>query len=300
MKKVISISLGSSKGDDTSQANFLGEDFEFGRVGTNGNLKLFRQKLLEFDTGEYQAFGLGGTDLYLSFGKIKVRLWQTEKLIRGIKTPIADGSGLKHTLEPYVIKYLDRNLFPFKNKRVLLVSATDRYGMAKTFYELGCKVLFGDFIFTLGLNWPIYSYKMFEKLANIALHIIRFFPISWLYPIGEKQDRPPINKFWQYYYWADIIAGDGHLIKKYLPDNLQGKLIITNTTTKEHIELFRKRGLSQLVTTTPSYNGRSYGTNLLEAIFSVLLNKHPKDILADEYLSLIKQLQYIPRIEKLN
>lgn len=296
MKKVVSISLGSSKGDKTTKADFLGTKFEFSRIGTNGNEKLFRKIIQRLDKEGYDAFGLGGADIFLSFAELIVELFWVVRLIRGIKTPIADGSGLKHTLEPYVIKYIDKNIIPISGKKVLIVSAVDRYGMAKTFHELGCEVLYGDFIFTLGLNWPIYSYEKFEKFAKIALRIVQFSPISWFYPTGKNQDKDPINRFWEYYNWADIIAGDGHLIRKYLPDNLQSKLIITNTVTNDHIELFKKRKLSYLVTTTPNYGGRSYGTNLIEAIFSVLLSKHPRDISSEEYLNLITQLNYKPEL----
>jgi hypothetical protein len=54
-------------------------------------------------------------------------------------------------------------------------------------------------------------------------------------------------------------------MKKYLPVNLNGKTVVTNTTTLENIELLRARGVHTLITTTPRYEGRTFGTNLMEA-----------------------------------
>jgi hypothetical protein len=41
--------------------------------------------------------------------------------------------------------------------------------------------------------------------------------------------------------------------------------VITNTTTAEDIQLLRDRGVHTVITTTPRYEGRSFGTNLMEA-----------------------------------
>ncbi len=66
-------------------------------------------------------------------------------------------------------------------------------------------------------------------------------PFEWIYPTGEKQEkRTP--KWGKYYEWATVIAGDCHYIKRFMPDNLQGKVIVTNTTTPEDVEAFRKAG----------------------------------------------------------
>jgi len=71
-----------------------------------------------------------------------------------------------------------------------------------------------------------------------------------LYPTGSKQlERTP--KFVQYFKQADVIAGDYLYIDKYMPEDLQGKIILTNTTTSENVEELKKRGVSLLITTTP-------------------------------------------------
>jgi hypothetical protein len=43
------------------------------------------------------------------------------------------------------------------------------------------------------------------------------------------------------------------------------KIIATNTTTAADVELFREAGIKYLVTSTPVLEGRSFGTNMMEA-----------------------------------
>lgn len=106
-----------------------------------------------------------------------------------------------------------------------------------------------------------------RALARVLLPVVRHAPISWLYPTGEAQERGDTGTFSRFYAWADVIAGDWHLIRRYLPERLGGKVILTNTTTPENVALLRERGAALLVTTTPRLNGRSVATNVLEAAF---------------------------------
>lgn len=59
MKKVLSISLGSSTRDHTTEAKFLGQRFWLSRQGTDGDFKRYLQMYREYD-GKVDAFGIGG------------------------------------------------------------------------------------------------------------------------------------------------------------------------------------------------------------------------------------------------
>jgi hypothetical protein len=58
-----------------------------------------------------------------------------------------------------------------------------------------------------------------------------------------------------------------------MPDDLHGKLIVTNTTTLQDMEMFRERGVRYVVTTTPQLQGRSFGTNMMEAALTAIAGK---------------------------
>ena len=55
-----------------------------------------------------------------------------------------------------------------------------------------------------------------------------------------------------------------------MPEDLDGKIIVTNTTTEEDMELLSRRNVKLLCTTTPRLNGRSFGTNVMEATLTAL------------------------------
>jgi hypothetical protein len=220
------------------------------------------------------------------------------KLLRAVKhTPVVDGSGLKNTLEREAVGYLDAALAtPLRNRRVLMVSALDRFGMAQALVAAGADVIFGDFIFALDLDRPVRGLDEFEEMARKYLPDACKLPFQFFYPTGKKQDRPPQPKYPEYYDDADIIAGDFHFMRQYMPDRLDGKLVLTNTVTARDIEDLRVRGVATLVTTTPDFAGRSFGTNVVEAALIALLGKTPADVTEADYGRLLAQLGLRPRI----
>lgn len=299
MKNIISVSIGSSKRDHTVEIEVLGEKIKLERRGTDGSMEKAIELIKELD-GKVDAIGLGGIDLYLYAGGRRYIIKDALKLKNAAKiTPVVDGSGLKNTLERDVIKYLEKETEIIRpGRKVLLVSAVDRFGMAEALIEAKCDVIFGDFIFSLHLPIPLKTLKSVSIAARILLPILTKLPFNILYPTGEKQEKvePKYNK---YYQWAEIIAGDFHFIKRHLPEDVKGKIIITNTTTSEDVRLLRSRGIDILVTTTPELEGRSFGTNVMEAMVVSLISKNPEEIKPEEYLQTLKKIGMKVRIEKL-
>lgn len=301
MKRIVSVSLGSSKRDHEVDVNLLGEDFRIWRQGTDGDFKKAQALLAELD-GTVDAIGLGGIDIYLYAGGKRYALKDGLRLKEVVKkTPVVDGSGLKNTLEREVIKYFNKEIIPFTGKKVLMVSALDRFGMAEALVQAGANILFGDFIFALGLDKPIRSMEELTHYAEKLLPEVSKLPIGFLYPIGRSQEKPTSSgPYTRYYDDAEIIAGDFHFVRKYLPERLPGKVIITNTVTAEDIDYLRHIGVSLLITTTPEFNGRSFGTNVLEAVLISILGKKWEDVTPEDYLNLLKKLEFSPRMERLD
>ena len=99
-----------------------------------------------------------------------------------------------------------------------MVSALDRFGMAQALVDAGADVLFGDFIFALDNDMPVRELHEFEQLAEKYLPDACKLPFQFFYPTGKKQDKPPEPKYPQYYEQADIIAGDFHFMRQFMPD----------------------------------------------------------------------------------
>jgi len=302
VKRVISVSLGSSKRDHTVETEILGQPFRIERRGTDGDTEKAIALFKELD-GQVDAFGLGGTDLYLYAADKRFVLKSAEKFVKAVrKSPIVDGSGLKNTLERKVINHLQSSgKYDFRGKKALIVCAADRFGMAEAMAKAGAQMTYGDLIFTLGIPIPLHSLNTLKNIATVIMPVVSRLPFEWLYPTGEKQEKVQAgSKFNKYYHAADIVAGDFHLIRRFMPARLDGKVIITNTVTKEDVALLKERGVQTLITTTPELEGRSFGTNVMEGVLIALTGKPPMKVTPADYEELIDRIGFLPRIEHLN
>ncbi len=296
MKRVMSVSLGSSSRDHSVTTEFLGEKVMIERVGTDGDIDRAIEVIREND-GLVDVFGLGGIDLYIYAGPHRYTFRDAERIARAArKTPVVDGSGLKNTLERKVVAYLQSEMgMVFADKKVLMVCAVDRFGMAESLWQAGADITFGDLIFALGIPISLSSIKSLERLARVIAPIVVKLPFKMLYPTGEKQDSFK-SKYSRYYHWADIIAGDFHFIRRYMPDDLTGKCIITNTVTQKDVELLKERGVRLLVTTTPELSGRSFGTNVMEGVLIALSGRKPDEMLPESYSEMLDKIGFKPRV----
>ena len=300
MREIVSASLGSSKRDHQVEVELLGEKFNIRRIGMDGDFGKIADLLKDLD-GKVDAIGLGGIDIFLTDGTRQYAIRDGEKLQALVRrTPIVDGSKLKNVLERETVRFLveERDL-PLCDKTVLMVSAVDRFGMAEALAAAGCSMIFGDLIFGLKIPVPIRSISNFKNIAHMLLPFATKLPFQMLYPVGEEQDKEPESKYRKYYDEADIIAGDYLYIKRYMPLDMQGKWIITNTITASDIEDLKERGVELLVTSTPEFDGRSFGTNVIEAVLVSLLDKPWEAVGPSEYLGLLKKLDFKPRVIEL-
>lgn len=300
MKRVVSVSLGSSKRDKRVEAEFFGTAVEIERIGTDGDKQKFRKLVSDLD-GKVDAFGVGGCDIYLYAGDRRYTFREPLSWMAGAKqTPFVDGSGLKHTLEREAIGYLqDSGAIDFRDKRVLIVSAVDRFGMAEALAARARSMVFGDLMFGLGIPIAIRSWTTTQRLARLLLPVIVRAPFDMVYPTGEKQEHNT-PKYTEHFKAADVIAGDFHYIRRYMPPDMAGKTIITNTTTVDDVAELGRRGVEALITTTPVFEGRSFGTNVMEAVLVALLGKRPEELTTADYLDNLKRLGWMPQIQRLD
>ena len=296
MKRVVSVSLGSSKRDHAFETDFMGEHFRIERIGTNGDWDKAISLIRELD-GKVDAFGMGGIDLYVHLAGKPYIIKDAKKLVaEARKTPMVDGSGLKNTLERKCILDIQREgILDLREKNVLMVCGVDRFGMAEAFEEVGARLTLGDFIYTVGIPLPLHSLNTLKLAGRIAAPIIVNMPFDKLYPTGDQQDVI-IPKHSKYYYAADILAGDFNYIRRYLPDKLQGQIIITNTTTSDDMKMLKERGISKVITTTPDMGGRSFGTNVIEALMVAIMKRPLEQISPQDYYNMLKELDMNPGV----
>lgn len=293
MKRAVGISLGSSKRDKKVIVNLNGVEIQVERIGTDGDIEKARRLYLELD-GKVDAFGVGGVDLYLRLDAREYPLHAALKLVSGVKqTPLCDGRGLKHTLERRVFQLAKAELGEVRFKQAFIPVAVDRMGLAEAVAEVSDQIVSGDLMVALGVPIPLYGIPAFKRVARVMLPMVSYFPMSMIFYGSDGAEQEP--KYVKYFEESDLIAGDFLFMRKYMPKSLAGKTVVTNTTTEENIALLKERGVKTVITTTPRYDGRSFGTNTTEAMLTAYADKGRR--LTDEELNgLIDELGLKPSV----
>jgi len=291
MKRAMSISLGSSKRDKSVTIRLKDQDILVERIGTDGDIEKARQMYLNLD-GKVDAFGVGGVDLYLRLDERAYPLHAALKLVEGVtRTPLCDGRGLKHTLERRVFELANLGQNGVHFHQGFVPVAVDRQGLAEAVAEVSEKIVIGDLMVALGVPIPIYGIPAFKRVARIMLPIVSYFPMSMLFYGSDGAEHEP--KYVKYFKGSDLVAGDFLFMRKYMPLDMSGKTVVTNTTTEENINLLKERGVKMVVTTTPRYEGRSFGTNMMEAALTAFAG-HGRNLTDDELNALIDELEIKP------
>jgi hypothetical protein len=131
---------------------------------------------------------------------------------------------------------------------------------------------------------------IFKRLARILLPVAGFLAHSF-FPSKEEK---AITKVPVILAAGRLIAGDMHYIQN-TPD-MRGKFVITNTTT-EKTSSIKNLGYPVL-TTTPRYDGRSFGVNMMEGVLTAYAGLG-RQLTIQELNALIDELDLRPSLQVL-
>lgn len=293
------MSIGSSRRDHTVEVDLLGERFSIRREGTDGDMDRAVARLKELD-GRVDAFGLGGIDLFLRAAGRDYYFRDARRFAEAVHaTPLVDGSGLKGAVEADVVRFMAEDLgLELAGKRVLLTSAVDRWGMAEGFYAAGCEMTCADMLYALGIDIMLRDRRQLERFVHALMPVVRQLPFAWLYP-SESDHTTEVDadsKHAELYRAADIIAGDFKYVQKWMPEDMRGRWVVTNTTTAADVEFLRARGVELLITSTPRLEGRSFGTNVIEATL-VALEGSGGALAPARYMELMRATGFMPDVQ---
>lgn len=303
MKRIVSISLGSSARDYRFTTTILGQHIEVERIGADGDTTRAAELIRAYD-GKVDAIGLGGLTPVFRVGPARYPHHEALAIAtQARRTPVVDGGVLKNTLERWAVAQAARRVPGlFRYKRVLITSGIERYQLAAAISQYEPELRFADPIVQIGLaRLPLpRSLEQLEHYAATALPIFALLPYRFLHPVALGQEGHDARAE-RLFAWADLIAGDFAYIRRFAPASLAGKAIITDDPTPQEIEDLRARGVTTLVTMTPPLSAERpfVATDVLEAIVAAIQETGGQPGEA-EALDFIAAAGWAPSVQELN
>lgn len=301
-KEIVSISLGPSSRDYAFTTQLFGQEFHVRRLGTDGDEQRARALVARFD-GQADAIGLGGMNLYFKIGRHTYVHQRVQHIASAAhSTPVLDGTHLKNTLERWAISELaGKEPDLFRYKRIFFLSGIDRYALAQVLSRYTDQIFFGDAIFHLNLPFALRSFGQLKRYARWVLPRLCRAPYNTLYRVGSTwgMHTPRGEKFFKQ---ADVIVGDITYIQRFSPDELRRKVIVTNSLSADDMETLKDRGVESVITLTPAFGDehRFVDINVIEAMFTSLMDGPATDLTDDDYLGLVSRWILEPQITVLN
>jgi len=266
--KVVGVSLGSAQRDFEAEVCLGGATFSVKRTGLDGQIEAAVDMIKELD-GKVAAIGLGGVNLDYRIAERRYPIREGKEMARAAKaTPVVDGAFVKEDWEPALLRSIvDRGELELRGKRVLMTSVLDRYPLAVCLQDMGAEVSAGDALLALKLPLIFPSLRSFSAASYLAMPILSRLPLKYLYPLGKKQEVK--RRGWDgLLRGIDMIAGDFHLINRFLPQDLSGKTFITSTLTGQDWAELERRGACRVIPLGIRLGDRALGANLLDAVIT--------------------------------
>jgi predicted amino acid dehydrogenase len=295
MKKVVTVSLGSSKQDFSFETNFLGHRFKVQRLGADDDMgkawELMRRQQTSAD-----AIGLGEVgDHYLVGQDTRINK-VTQRLLNVVtRVPATTGATLRRLLQVRAVRYVQNHLgHYFNNNLVLFLSGMRNYDMAVAMSDYTPNLKFADALAQTGTPTLLGSLTQLELYAKGSDWALSGRPGEMLQAAlsGFKSKRiaAEVAK-------SHVIVGTFHELKEVgNASNLAGKTVITSAVDGPRLAFFKDCRVNLVVDVSPQLFERVVGTNVIEAMILAALGKPPESVSDDDFVEIIDELDIRPRL----
>jgi predicted amino acid dehydrogenase len=295
MKKVVTVTLGSSKQDFEFKTEFLGQSFSVRRLGadmdTGKAWELMRRQQASAD-----AIGLGEISDHYHVGLRTIINKDTQHLTNVVtRVPVTTGATLRRLLQVRAVRYVQKELGNyFNNNLVLFLSGMRNYDMAVALSDYTKNLSFADALFQTGAPTMLTSLEQLEMYAKGSELILSSRTgralESALSSFKNSRVASVVEK-------SHVIVGTFAEIKAVgSPANLEGKTLITSAVDDERMAFFTKCKVNLVVDVSPKLFDKVVGINTIEAMILATLEKRQEEVSDDDLEEILDELDIVPRL----
>jgi len=297
MKKIVSISLGSSELDSQFKTRFIGENFQVSRIGTDGDTEQAAE-LIDDWRDKVDAMGLGMVREHYTVGTDHFIRPETRKLEKlAGDTPVTTGARLREIVQEWTVRSAMLELGNiFNNAKILFLSGTLNYRLASILSEYTDNLTFADPVAQFGLPNLLSSLRALELYATGSHPILRFESGKELIPsiapfkfFNHLMLRRAVKD-------AHVVVAPYEQLAQYGRAELEGKTVITSTVSAERLEELKASGVRLVLDCSIQPFKTTVGLNVVEAMVVAALDKPASDITHDDYLEIFTDLELKPRL----
>jgi predicted amino acid dehydrogenase len=295
MKKVVTVSLGSSKYDNTFKTHFLGQDFELVRHGADDDMTK-AWELMRRNQGEGDAVALGDIGDHYQVGLNSVINKETKRLLNVVtRVPVTSGARLRRLLQVRAIRHVQHELgHYFNNNIVLFLSGMRNYDMAVAMSDYTKNLYFADALFQTGAPAMLHSLdqlELFAKGSKLLLpRISREVLEKSLSGLKRAKAQAEVAK-------AHVVVGTYAELKAIgTVGNLSGKTLITSAVDDERLAFFKRCKVNLVIDVSPKLFDIVVGVHTLEAMILAKLGMPENEVSDDDFNEILDELQVKPRL----
>jgi predicted amino acid dehydrogenase len=295
MKKVVTVTLGSSKQDFAFETNFLGHRFSVQRMGADNDTGK-AWELLRRQQANADAIGLGEIGDHYQVGLRTVVNKETKRLLNVVtRVPATSGATLRRLLQVRAIRHVQHELGSyFNNNLVLFLSGMRNYDMAVALSDYTRNLSFADALFQTGAPAMLGSLEQLELYAKGSKWALSGKPGEMLEASLSSFKR---NRVAEAVGKSHVIVGTFAELKAVgNASNLAGKTVITSAVDDERLAFFTKCKVNLVIDVSPKLFDRVVGINTIEAMILAALGKPPEQVSDDDFSEILDELKITPRL----
>jgi len=256
-----------------------------------GQMTIERAKNIIRDAkGAFDAVALSGLSLTYTVGD----RYHRHRFLRELlaerdddPTMVCDGIRAKDTVERLLMRRIVEQLEgEIANRRILVLSGMDRWGVSEVVSTLKSQIIFGDLMYNFRFGIPLFSLRQVRSISPLILYVLTRAPLEWYFP-GARRGKRLMPRWRPAFYWAEVIIGGMNYLKRYSPSSLDGKVVVTNVVSDDEIEWLKSKGASTIASLTPVISGERISASVMEAALSLVTRGkvgHRRDRYLDEII----------------